>query len=83
MFQNPVLLVYQPNLGATMNSAVGNPMGQTSQECKECPSCHTKNSVSAKFCPECGFNFNSLVCSCGNKLAPGVKFCPECGKRVE
>lgn len=72
------------NLGTTMNSVAGNPVGQASaQEYKECPSCHTRNSVSAKFCPECGFNFNSLVCSCGNKLDPGDKFCPKCGKKVE
>lgn len=80
------------NMGASMNRTMGNPMAyantkeapkQAASESVECPSCHTKNKMNAKFCSECGFSFASLVCSCGTKLTPGVKFCPECGKKVE
>ena len=68
-------------LGASMNQTVGNPIHR--EETKECPSCHAHISVSSKFCPECGFNYNKLKCECGNILEPGTKFCPECGKKVE
>lgn len=69
------------NINSCMNSSIGNPINM--QEYKECPSCHTKNSVSAKFCPECGFNYDNLVCSCGCRYNFGTKFCPECGRKVE
>lgn len=69
------------NMGASMNQAVGNPIQK--EDTKECPSCHARISSSSKFCPECGFNYNSLKCACGHKLAPGAKFCPECGKKVQ
>lgn len=69
------------NMGASMNQAVGTPLQRNDK--KECPSCHARISVSAKFCPECGFNYNNLKCECGNTLSPGAKFCPECGKKVE
>lgn len=68
------------NMGATMNSG---PERVAEKDWKECPSCHKQNSSNAKFCVECGFNFNKLVCSCGYKLRPSDKFCPECGKKVE
>ncbi len=73
------------NIGTSMNSTMNNnALSQSgSGEYKECPSCHARNSADVKFCPECGFNYNSLICSCGNKLSAGTKFCPECGKQVK
>ncbi len=53
-----------------------------SENNKTCPFCNCKTTSSAKFCPECGFNFNNLICECGNKLEHNTKFCPECGKKV-
>lgn len=71
------------NLGSSMYSAVGNPMNTSNNsEHKECPSCRTRNPINVKFCQECGFNFNSLICECGYKLNVDAKFCPECGKKV-
>lgn len=37
---------------------------------KECPNCHVINELEAKYCAECGHNFE------------GVKSCPKCGARV-
>lgn len=70
-------------LGASMNQTVGNPIQR--QDTKECVSCHARIPIGSRFCPECGFNNESmeLVCECGKKLAPGTKFCPECGRRVQ
>lgn len=71
------------NVGTAMGGIVGNPIASPqSSETKECPSCHSTIAANAKFCPECGFNYSSLICECGNRLAPGSKFCPECGKKV-
>lgn len=69
------------NMGASMNQTVGNPMAK--EEVKECPSCHARTVVSSRFCPQCGFNYSSLVCECGKTLEPGTRFCPVCGKEVE
>lgn len=68
------------NMGASMNQTMGNPIRR--EDTKKCGSCGAQISLSAKFCPECGFNNADIVCTCGMKLAPGSKFCPECGKKV-
>lgn len=68
-------------VGASMSQTMGNPMQR--EETKECVSCKARIPISAKFCPECGFNNSEMVCECGNKLSPRMKFCPECGKKVE
>lgn len=46
-----------------------------------CPNC--KNTVSGKFCNECGTKkVEDAVCKkCGTKLSSGSKFCPECGEK--
>ena len=69
------------NMGASMNQTVGNPIQRN--DTKECPACHARIAFSAKFCSECGYNYQKLQCECGNMLTPGAKFCPECGKKVE
>ena len=69
------------NVGNSMNQVLGNPIQNENE--KECPICHAQNNINAKFCVECGFNYQKLVCECGNQLTPGAKFCPECGKKVE
>ena len=69
------------NMGASMNQVISNPM-QTA-DTKDCPMCHKRNPVSAKFCPECGYNYQKLICECGNLLNAGTKFCSECGKKVQ
>ena len=68
------------NMGASMNQTIGNPIQR--EETKECPSCHARISLNAKFCPECGYRYQKLICECGNELEAGSKFCPECGKKV-
>ena len=60
-----------------MEQTVGNPIHRA--ETKVCASCGAQIPISAKFCPECGFNNSEIICECGTKLAPGTKFCPECG----
>jgi len=37
---------------------------------KECPNCHAINELEAKFCAECGYNFE------------GAKNCPQCGAKI-
>lgn len=69
------------NMGASMEQTVGNPIHRA--ETKVCASCGAQIPISAKFCPECGFNNSEIICECGTKLAPGTKFCPECGKKVQ
>lgn len=69
------------NISSSMNATMGNAINNS--EFKECPSCHKKNIVTAKFCSDCGFNYNKLTCSCGFKLDANAKFCPECGKKVD
>ena len=69
------------NMGASMEQTVGNPIHRA--ETKVCASCGAQIPISAKFCPECGFNNIEIICECGTKLAPGTKFCPECGKKVQ
>lgn len=71
------------NMGNNMNTAMSNPMGDSAAAAqKQCPACNSAVSAAAKFCPKCGFNFNSLVCTCGYKLSPNDMFCPQCGKKV-
>lgn len=41
------------------------------KEGKECPNCGAINELEAKFCEECGYNFE------------GLKVCPYCGKKIE
>lgn len=41
------------------------------KEGKKCPNCHTINELEAKFCAECGYNFEEF------------KPCPHCGKKIE
>lgn len=73
------------NIGANMNSTMGNPLGnnEPAGEYIICPSCSTKNLNGVKFCSECGHKYAANTCSCGEKLSPNQKFCPECGKKVE
>ena len=40
------------------------------KEGKECPNCSAVNELEAKFCAECGYNFE------------GVKNCPKCGAKI-
>lgn len=71
-------------MASAMSTSIGNPIAQPNvQQHKKCPICNTECVISAKFCPECGYDYTKLVCSCGHKLEPGAKFCPECGKKVE
>ena len=52
----------------------------------ECPQCH--NTVSGKFCPECGTKrpeapAKKFCTNCGKEVKDGAKFCPECGTKIE
>ncbi len=46
-----------------------------------CPECG-KTVVKGKFCPECGFKFQTNCPKCGFEIANGTKFCPECGEKL-
>lgn len=57
---------------------------QTEKRVKKCPKCQTEVDESARFCPNCGYDFSSsdlMKCpSCGKDIPKNSKFCPECGK---
>jgi len=44
-----------------------------------CPTCHTDNPETSKFCRECGTRLALTCAACGTEIGPGSKFCPECG----
>ena len=44
-----------------------------------CPKCQFENREGAKFCGECGHNFEITCPECGIKNRAGNKFCDECG----
>src|SRR6266571_2383936 len=48
----------------------------------QCPQCQHENSVTAKFCEECGQRLLLRCPACGFEAAPSAKFCPECGQRL-
>src|SRR5213595_509873 len=48
----------------------------------QCPQCQHENSVTAKFCEECGQLLRARCPACGFEPAPSAKFCPECGQRL-
>ncbi len=56
------------------------------EDTKVCPKCGTTVPKSAKFCPNCGFDFTSLdtiKCPyCGATIPKNSKFCPNCGKSL-
>ncbi len=59
---------------------------QQERKVKKCPKCQTEVDENAKFCPSCGYNFESdqlMKCpSCGKDIPKTSKFCPECGKPI-
>jgi len=46
-----------------------------------CPSCG-KETVSGKFCMECGAALKSVCPACGKDVPRGAKFCLECGQQL-
>ncbi|MGC9166220.1 MAG: SPFH domain-containing protein [Thermoplasmata archaeon] len=58
--------------------------GMVQEQTKKCPKCGSIVPVSAKFCPNCGYDFSSedtMTCPyCGAKIPKNSKFCPNCGK---
>jgi hypothetical protein len=52
------------------------------KEGKECPNCHAINELEAKFCAECGYNFEEFkVCPyCGKKIEKNADICKFCGE---
>lgn len=52
----------------------------------ECPNCHTKLAMTAKFCPECGIKVEAkkpaFCTECGEPINPGSKFCSSCGTKI-
>ncbi|MCL4479782.1 MAG: zinc ribbon domain-containing protein, partial [Deltaproteobacteria bacterium] len=51
-------------------------------EGKECPHCHNVNEHEAKFCAECGHDFQTeRICKyCGMNVQPGIDRCNYCGE---
>ena len=49
---------------------------------KKCPQCQHENLSQAKFCNNCGNNFQFLCPSCNSENAPNSKFCMECGQSL-
>jgi len=48
-----------------------------------CPKCHTENSMTRRFCRECGAKL-ALVCSkCGTENLSDDKFCGKCGRKLD
>jgi class 3 adenylate cyclase len=45
----------------------------------KCPKCQFENRDEAKFCGECGHNFEIACPKCGTDNRAGNKFCDECG----
>lgn len=48
----------------------------------KCPTCQTDNKEEAKFCIECGHQFELKCPQCGHPLPPVAKFCEMCGHRL-
>lgn len=48
----------------------------------KCPNCQTENPAGAKFCSNCGTQFNTRCTNCQSELAPGARFCSNCGQPV-
>lgn len=59
---------------------------ESSAENITCSNCHTKLSVNAKFCPECGHKIEeqkpTFCTACGVLITPSSKFCSNCGARI-
>jgi class 3 adenylate cyclase len=49
----------------------------------ECPECQFDNREGAKFCSECGLNFELSCPECGIPIRANGKFCDECGCVLE
>ena len=48
----------------------------------QCPICQFENRKRAKFCRECGHNFEFICPKCKTRAAAGSKFCDECGSNL-
>ncbi len=48
----------------------------------KCPTCQTDNKEGAKFCIECGHQFELKCPQCGHPLPSVAKFCEMCGHRL-
>jgi len=48
----------------------------------ECPKCQFGNREGAKFCNECGHEFQLICPDCGSINRVGSKFCDECGSNL-
>jgi class 3 adenylate cyclase/tetratricopeptide (TPR) repeat protein len=49
----------------------------------ECPNCHSGNPPDAKFCGECGHQFDFTCSECGTNNPVGNKFCNRCGSNFK
>jgi membrane protease subunit (stomatin/prohibitin family) len=59
-------------------------VAKLAEEKMKCPKCAAEIKTSAKFCPECGENLNTVkACSkCGHEMKKSAKFCPDCGEKA-
>ena len=78
-------------VGGAMGNAMSGmePVMNTKEEKKTCPSCGAIIGSSLKFCPECGADTQKketvveATCSaCGGVLPKVTKLCPECGRKI-
>jgi len=47
-----------------------------------CPSCGSRVSADASFCPRCGKGLRLLCAKCQQPIVSGSRFCPSCGSEV-
>ena len=48
----------------------------------KCPGCQSENRDGAKFCNDCGHEFQIACPGCATANRPGSKFCDECGHNL-
>ena len=69
-------------MGSSMAPTIGNPLNNSTQNSKQCPSCNTVLPLDAMFCFKCGYSFKGITCECGAELPSDSVFCMKCGKKV-
>lgn len=74
-------------MGAQLADAMKQSTTQTPQKMVICPKCGSQNTVSTKFCGNCGSSLTptpTIACSkCGSQMPNTMKFCGNCGTSLK